>query len=144
MHTPKEYAELQYRLYETRNPFEVAKQRNLQIFFKPLGNIYGFYYSLKRSHFIYINSDIDEPLQIYTCAHEVGHDILHRGLNTPFLAKHTLQSIDKIEKEANQFAVELLIPDMLLLEGMTIYESAKMCGVPEEVAHLKQIPLKGF
>lgn len=139
MHTPKSRAQLQYQLHETRNPFELAEKRNLNVFFKPLGNVYGFYYTLKRSRFIYINSELSRPLQIYTCAHEIGHDVLHHGINTPFLAKHTLVSVDRIEREANQFAVELLIPDELILNGTTIYEAAALSCVPQEVAHLKQI-----
>jgi hypothetical protein len=69
--------------------------------------------------------------------------ILHPTVNTPFLSKHTLFSIDKIEREANEFAVELLMPDEWVYENrntaMTIYEAAAVYGIPPEVAHLKKL-----
>lgn len=136
---PEQAAQRLIHRYHTRNPFELAERLNILVYFKPLGNIYGFYYSLKRTRCIYINSDSSRPMQIFTCAHEVGHDILHQGINTPFLAKHTLVSVDKIEREANRFAVELLLPDEALLHGVTIYQAAAAYNVPEEAAHLKKI-----
>jgi Zn-dependent peptidase ImmA (M78 family) len=144
MLTPEYEARRLYQLHQTRNPFELAKKRKLNVFFKPLGNIFGFYFTLKRSRFIYINSESNPEMQVFTCAHEIGHDVLHPGINTPFLAKNTLQSVDKIERQASQFAVELLIPNQLLVEGMTIYEAAAACGVPAELAHLKKEPRAGF
>lgn len=140
MQTPEHAAKRLYQLYKTRNPYEIAKRRNLNVFFKPLGNIYGFYYTLKRSRFVYINSDLEKSKQTFTCAHEIGHDVMHPGVNTPFLAKHTLLSVDRIEREANRFAVELMIPDELLLDGISIYQAAIICGVPLELAELKSLP----
>jgi len=144
LRTPYQEAVRQYQLHQTRNPFELAEKRKINVFFKPLGDIYGFYYTLKRSRFIYINSDSSRSMQIFTCAHEIGHDVMHQGINTPFLAKHSLLSVDKIERQANQFAVEYLIPDILLLEGMTLYEAAAASNVPEEVANLKKPPERGY
>lgn len=60
------------------------------------------------------NENVPEHLQAFVCAHELGHALLHRNINTPFLSKNTLFSIDKIERQANTFAVELLLPDNIL------------------------------
>jgi len=126
--------------YGSNDPFVLASLKNIVVLFEPLGEMLGYYNTSRRLKMIHINSTADHHEQLFTCAHEFGHIMLHPNVNTPFLRRHTLQSVDRIEREANQFAVELLIPDSLLLEGMTIFEAAAYCGVPSEVAHLKQIP----
>lgn len=88
---------------------------------------------------IHINCDLPEALQRYTCAHELGHAVLHKGVPTPFLKRHTLFSVEKIERQANTFAVELLMPDNLLkeYEGYPIKDIAYMAGIPEGMEMLK-------
>ncbi|MGE7091255.1 ImmA/IrrE family metallo-endopeptidase [Lysinibacillus sp. NPDC048646] len=77
------------------------------------------------------------------CAHELGHAILHPDENTAFLKKNTLFSTDKIEIEANTFAVELLLPDELFKDqccsGFTIYDAIAEKGVPIELLSFKSI-----
>jgi Zn-dependent peptidase ImmA (M78 family) len=126
------------RKHGTNNPFKIADRKNILVIFEPLGNMLGYFNTYKRIPMIHINSDLDEADQRFTCAHELGHAVQHRHVNTPFLRRNTLQSIDRIEREANEFAAELLIPDELLHTGLTIYEAAQQCGVPREVAHLKR------
>ena len=48
---------------------------------------------------------------------------------------------DRIEREANTFAVELLLPDSFIREneGCSIYQLARLRGVPEELVGLKGI-----
>ncbi|RTE05514.1 ImmA/IrrE family metallo-endopeptidase [Paenibacillus whitsoniae] len=132
------------RKYGTNNPFTIAAEKNILILFEPLGEMMGYFNTYKRIPMIHINSGLDEVDQRFTCAHELGHAVLHPKVNTPFLRRHTLQSIEKIEKEANTLAVELLIPDESLLTGVSIYDAARLCGVPEEVAHLKKPPRSSF
>ncbi|MNW50553.1 Metallopeptidase ImmA [compost metagenome] len=130
--------------YGTNDPFVIASERNIPVHFFDLMGILGHLQRYKRSFAICIHQGLDDMMRRYVCAHELGHSLLHPDLNTPFLRANTLQSVDKIERQANQFAVELLIPDQLLLEGATIYEAAALCGVPEEVAHLKKKPKHSF
>lgn len=132
------------KCHGTNCPYDMASQRNILVLFELLGEMLGYFNTYRRTKMIHINSSISEEDQRFTCAHELGHALLHPGISTPFLRRHTLQSIDKIERQANQFAVELLIPDKLLLDGMTIYEAANACGVPEEVVHLKKLPKRSF
>lgn len=132
------------RKHGTNNPFTIAAQKNILVLFEPLGGVMGYFNTYKRIKMIHLNSCMDECEQRFTCAHELGHAILHQKVNTPFLRANTMQSIDRIEREANIFAVELLIPDKLLLEGMTIYMAASACGVPDEVADLKNKPKCNF
>ncbi|HIW33390.1 MAG TPA: ImmA/IrrE family metallo-endopeptidase [Candidatus Paenibacillus intestinavium] len=114
----------------------------INIEYRNLIGMLGFFQIYLRIPFIHVHQDLCETMIRYVIAHELGHRILHPKENVPFLSKHTLRSVDKIEREANQFAVELLIPDNLLLEGKTIYEAAAICGVPQEVAHLKNTNIK--
>jgi Zn-dependent peptidase ImmA (M78 family) len=130
--------------YGTNCPFELASQMNITVLFESLEEMLGYFNTYRRMRIIHINDRISRQEQRFTCSHGLGHALLHSGVSTPFLSKHTLQSVDKIKRQANQFAVELLIPDKLLLDGMTIYEAASACGVPEEVARLKHPPQKGF
>lgn len=124
--------------YRTNDPFEIASQKNITVLLSYLGETLGFFSSYKRSKFIHINDDLDDPMKRFVCAHELGHAVLHPGINTPFLRSKTLFSIDRIEREANEFAVELLMPDEIILEYDTIYEAAAACGVPEDLAVLKR------
>lgn len=131
--------------HKTNDPFKLIKLLDIVILLEDLGlNTWGYYTNVCRIPSIHINKLISNFQQRYAAAHELGHHFLHKGISTPFLRANTLQSIDKIERQANQFAVELLMPDQLLLEGKTIYEAAAICGVPEEVAHLKKSPQTGF
>ena len=70
----------------------------------------------------------------------LGTVVLHKGVSTPFLKAHTLFSIEKIERQANTFAVELLLPDELLQQypETSIHRLADMVGVPMGLEVLKK------
>lgn len=131
--------------YQTNNPFEIAEAQNIIVRELPLGNTWGFYMYHSRFKVITLNEKLNEmPYRKYfVCAHELGHANVHPRSNTPFLRENTLFSADKIEIEANTFAVELLIPDDEFLEmakqGFSVNEIAMIYGVPVEVAHLKKL-----
>ncbi|OIJ07645.1 hypothetical protein BKP35_18345 [Anaerobacillus arseniciselenatis] len=129
--------------HKTNNPFVIADEKNIIIQYADLGDTYGFFTHASRIKFININNNLDETMQRFVCAHELGHAILHPRSNTPFLKKNTFYSIDKIEVEANTFAVELLIPDYEIENfrdtNMTINEVAGIYGVPMEVSGFKDI-----
>lgn len=128
----------------TNDPFEIAAAMNIHLIeWEMHDEILGFYKYIRRNKFIYLNSKLDERGKVYTLAHELGHSQLHPRLNTPFLNRKTLYSIDKIENEANRFAVELLLPDKSIYEhsneNMTIKEIGSIYNIPSEVIHLKKI-----
>lgn len=124
---------------KTNDPFEIAAQKHIIVLFNHLGETLGFFSSYKRSKFIHINCTLDDRMRRFVCAHELGHALLHPGVNTPFLKKNTLFSVNRLEREANEFAVELLLPDADLLNCHTIYEAAAVYGVPEEAVKLKRL-----
>lgn len=129
--------------YETNCPFKIAKQRNIIIIYNQLKDYFGYFNTYKRCKFIHINNQLDETLQRFVCAHELGHAILHPRTNTPFLKKNTLFSTEKIELEANTFAAELLIPDVFFTDFdnsiITAQQAASIYGVPEHVVKFKKM-----
>ncbi|MFR4987491.1 MAG: ImmA/IrrE family metallo-endopeptidase [Lachnospirales bacterium] len=125
--------------YKTNNPIELAGYLNINILFEELGTINGYYNTVFRSKFIHINSSLEEYKQKFTIAHELGHAILHPKANTPFLRENTLFSIDKLEKEANLFAVNLIISDDDLKEykEFTINQLSSVFGIHEKLIELR-------
>lgn len=136
----KRTAEKLMRKYNTNDPFKLAEKLNIIVKYDDLGNTWRYFITYKRIKIIHINNNLEEWLQRYTCAHELGHSILHKGVPTPFLKKHTLFSIDKIERQANTFAVELLIPDKVIAqyEGYTVHNIADIVGIPNGLEVLKK------
>ena len=117
----------------TFNPFEIAENKGIVIQMEPLGTIRGYYSKALRTKFIHINCDLDEYQQKFTCAHELGHDLMHPDLSTPFLRESTLFSVDKLEVEANRFAAYLCYPPDLLAEeydGCTTAQIAEILRIP--------------
>lgn len=127
------------KYHKTNNPFEICKAMDIIVRYECLGNILGYCDTHFRMRTIHINDDAPDLLHPFICAHELGHVILHKNINTPFLRKNTLFSIDKIEREANTFAVELLLPDSIIIdnEGVNFYSLARCAGIPEGLESLK-------
>ena len=124
--------------HNTRNPFELADLLKVYVVQWDLNNeINGFYQYEKRNQIIYINNNLPYEQQHVVCAHELGHAVLHKKSSVPFMRANTLFSIDKIEREANRFAAELLIPDESFRELNNMYEIASLHDVPLELVKLK-------
>lgn len=137
----KEYVLKITQKHGTTNPFEIAKRKNIIVLYEDLGNTLGFYNTYKRFKFIHINNRINETIQRFVCAHELGHAVLHPKANTPFLRNQTFFSVDRLEIEANTFAVELLLTDEMISAykdtSFSIQEVAEIHGIPKGFARLK-------
>ena len=139
---PRNAVEKLIKKHRTGDPFRIAAERNIMILYEDLGHtVRGYYLVSRRQKTIHINSRLSKEEQRVVCAHELGHDVLHPGVNTPFLKNHTYQCTQKNEIEANTFAAHLLIPDDALIEskenGYTLSQLAALCEVPEELAALR-------
>jgi Zn-dependent peptidase ImmA (M78 family) len=138
----KEIVRQLIKKHKSNDPFQIAKEKNIIVLFAELGNTLGFYSSYKRIQFIHLNNQLNEKEQRFVCAHELGHAVLHPKSNTPFLRANTLFSVEKLEVEANTFAVELLLPDETISQyqntDLTIYDIAEIHSVPRQLAHLKK------
>ena len=95
--------------FDTNDPFKVAEDKGIYIVEKNLGKVYGFYTKLYRKKLIFINNNLSQARRVFTCAHELGHAILHPNESTPKLSRQSLTSSLKIEREANEFATHFLI-----------------------------------
>lgn len=100
---------------------------------------------------IYINKDHPETRRRFTIAHEIGHFLLHKdligdGIVDDGLYRSSLST--SIEREANQFAADLLMPWGLLNLAMSkghnsIPELAKAFEVSEHAMSIRlQVPLR--
>lgn len=126
--------------YKTDCPYQLAEQLKIQIMQHNLHHeINGYYKYDRRNQYIVINSNLDDYMQRVVCAHELGHAVLHKHTNTPFMRKSTFLSVDKIETEANRFAAELLIEDKVLYECETYQQLASIHNVPVELIRLKSL-----
>lgn len=125
--------------FHTNDPFELADSIGITVTFENLGSVQGFYNRCFRHKFIHINQDNSEEKQRFTCAHELGHAILHPEANSPFLRENTLFSIDKMEVQANRFAVDLLFSDYELQDYITrpITVAAQYMGVSIPLAEYR-------
>ena len=129
------------RYYKTNDPFEVIKSKNILLMYENLGCIRGYYNLILRQKQIHLNCNLDEFQKKFTGAHELGHAIMHPKSCTPFLLENTYQSVDKLEIQANKFAVELLIEDQDLLEaqeqGYTVDQISCLLGYQKELIELR-------
>ena len=126
--------------FDTRDPFEIADRLKVEYIIGPMGSYSGCYLYLKRHRCIFLNNELSEQDMRLVMAHELGHAVLHRKENCYFIRNKTFLSTAKIEKEANTFASELLIPDSLILEnpGYTKGQLARLAGYNEMIMEFKE------
>lgn len=116
----------------TNDPFDLAKAMGIEVVFEYLGDSLGYFSKFNRTSIIHINESLPYETQLSTCAHELGHAMLHPDKNTAFLKGNTLYSTDKIEIEANAFMVELLF-NRETERSITIQEATEHYGVSEQL-----------
>lgn len=126
--------------YNTLNPFKIADSLKIEYIIGPMGKYSGCYLYLKRHRCIFINEDLSDSDMRLVMAHELGHAILHKSEDCYFIRNKTFLSTARIEKEANTFAAELLIPDSLIYEnpGMTKNQLARLAGYNEKIMDFKK------
>jgi len=129
------------RKYNTRNPFEILRQKNVILVYASLNGVRGFYQYFQRNHIIYIDENLSDSEKRFVCAHELGHMLLHKKANALFMDTHTFFNTEKYEVEANTFAAELLIPDELIFEhpDMPADQLARLAGYNEKIMNFKQL-----
>ncbi|MDE5054857.1 ImmA/IrrE family metallo-endopeptidase [Niallia taxi] len=119
--------------HNTNNPFKIANELGILVLHENLGNTLGFYSKHFRMKLIHVNENLEQEEKDFVCAHELGHALLHPDANTPFLKRHTLFSVDKIEQEANAFALSLLFHENDLTEQLTIELALNKYGIPQKL-----------
>ena len=152
--TAKQLSEVGERLVRrcgTRDPFEIARQLGVEVLFCPdFGSMKGMYRVIKRNRFIFLNRDLTPQMHRIVCAHELGHDRLHRNLaKTGAIQEFMLYDMTtRPEYEANIVAAEILLDTDEVLDyvyhyGYTSEQIAKAMDtdinlVALKVAHLAE------
>lgn len=116
----------------TSDPFKIAESMGIEVIFESLGSSMGYFSCLYRTAIIHINDNLSYEKQLLTCAHELGHIILHPEINTAFLKANTHYPHTRYEHEANTFMIELLFQqsgDQIL----TIEDANEHYGISEKM-----------
>lgn len=139
MDTIKSKVKRLIRLYKTNNPFEMVKGMNVILVYYPLDGVRGFYQYFQRNNIIYLDEKLSPHEQAFVLAHEMGHMFLHKKSNAIFMDTRTQFNTSKYEIEANRFAMELLLPDNILIgyQEYTTEQIARITGYGEELIRLR-------
>lgn len=140
---PKRAAESLVRKYGTRDPFRLAQELGCIVIRTPLQEIRGFWHHTQRRHLIFVDATLPEQEARFVCAHELGHILLHRGINRIYMDANTYFQTNRQEIEANRFAVNLLFDDeeLCFYLDYPLQLAADYMGTSTELAEyrLKQI-----
>ena len=107
----KRIADLICKKYNTRDPFKLAHELKIYTVFDPLIEVNGYYIYDGHIKMICISNICSEEEQRFICAHELGHAVLHSDINISFFKSKTFYPVEKIEREADKFAIDLLFSD---------------------------------
>lgn len=137
------------RRYGTRDPFEIARARGIQVRYLPMQVQKGFSVGVLKNYFIYINENLSEQMQRTSCAHELAHVLLHKNYldESPRLMNMSrFEMSSQTEYEADLFAALLLIEDDELIaclrQGMDIASAASCLNVNVNHVALKLAEMK--
>lgn len=119
------------RQYDTQDPFKIAKEKGIVVLEVPLGEINGFYHRANNIRIIYLNEALSDSKKRFTCAHELGHAILHPSL--PSLSLSVTSYMIQRESEANEFATKLLTYNSSDYQFETTADLLTQCGVSEDM-----------
>lgn len=135
----KKKADMLARKYQSRNPIEIVRGLNTILVFKPLVGVRGFYQYFQRNNIIYIDENLPFHEQLFVCAHEMGHMLLHKKANAIFMDSRTFLNGSRYEQEADSFAMYLLMSDDILLEhsDCTIEQLSRLFGFETELIKLR-------
>jgi Zn-dependent peptidase ImmA (M78 family) len=103
------------RRFDTRNPFEISRGLGIEILYRnDFTELKGMYTVIKRKRFIFLNANLPEQMLTVVCAHELGHDALHRKIaaSMAFQEFALYDMKNRYEYEANTYAAHLLLDDI--------------------------------
>lgn len=136
-------ATLAYRLterYGTRDPFVIAEQLGIEVIYvSTLNRLKGMYCIIKGVRFIFLNHSNLPQMNRIVCAHELGHDQLHRAYarKNPLREFAICDMATRPEYEANLFAANLLLDDHAVLNYIAEgYNTEKIAAMMESDINL--------
>ncbi|WP_051910502.1 ImmA/IrrE family metallo-endopeptidase [Carnobacterium pleistocenium] len=122
-------------IHNTSLPSKLAKLCGCEVIYLNLSDdTWGFTVKKSRINTIVINQALEENVQEFVIAHELGHVRLHSGINTPFLRRVAKGSfIPSIEYEANRFAFDVLLSGIDDKELYTKFQLLESLGLPNDL-----------
>ena len=136
-----ESAERLVRTCGCRDPFEAAQLLHINVWERDLGGMKGFYNIFNRERYIVLNQNLSPEEKKIVCAHELGHDRLHRHFAqfTPLSDFYLYDMARKPEREANIFGAAFLIADDDIRDhaGYTTEQIAQILHTSENYVKLK-------
>lgn len=142
MNDIKQKAAYLKKKYNTSNPFEICEQMGIRIFYFDLPeSVNGLFFKYFKNYIIIINSSLCYEDCRVTAAHELGHIILHKSVNSFQLMSNTDIPIQKLENEADYFASCLLIDEKEIYSDyggntLTVRDVACISRLPEKLVQL--------
>lgn len=129
--------------FKTNDVIELADALGITIVDAKLGDINGFYSVIDGHKFISVNDELSEHKRLFIIAHEIGHSVLHGDRNFLFDKKHTFKLNCRIEREANEFAINLIFSDydfkeFYINKGYTISQIANYFEIDENIIEYKK------
>lgn len=135
--------------YNSNNVNRIIEHLGIILLKSDLGSVKGFLQFYKNRYIIHVNYNIENESEIdMVIAHELAHYFLHKNMNCFEFNSNSLYFENKVEKEANLFASELLLTDNMLLEefiyleSFTIKDISNYFNLPYELVELKFETLK--
>ena len=130
----------------TRDTVQIAKELGIYVHhIGGLDRLLGMYTYRQRERHILLNANMEQTTMQMVCAHEIGHDCLHRNLakGADGLQEFTLFDLrSETEYEANAFCAHLLIDDDVLTGLMQQgYDLAQLACALEADVNLVLIKL---
>ena len=122
--------------YGTNNPFQLAEMLGIEIIYQYMINPTALFIEHRRIPVIILSTEIPPEELPFICAHELAPAVLHRQSNIMYFlySNSMMANPGRYELEANTFAVTLLLLDVPLEPGTTIYSIAKEKGIPLKIA----------
>ena len=134
-----DYARDLFRLIQMDSPpvniDEILKRLNIRLYYEDFSGIDGIALKSPKLGVIVVNRNLPLVRQRFTIAHELGHLIMpHRGeYYICFPGKYRA-----MEKNANRFAAELLMPEPMMTHLWKKYATNPQFRV-EIIAHILQV-----
>lgn len=138
-----------YRKVKTSDIFAIARELKIELIFRDLPlEIKGMCERVLKRKYIILNEHLPEEEWRFVFFHELGHLILHKGLNHYFITRETHFVIGRFEAQASEFAVHYLTAADRIEPGEASRSYLNRCGVPVDM-HIhfkedKQQVLKAF